>query len=217
MNAGIVEWTVALAVFGAALGEQSKTWFATLSRRRKCCRFCQLRFLPCRSFSELPEKKRRNLKRSFCNFLRNFALNVAPKFLRLSWQVVFPKLHQSSAIRDLACQIKLHPIISHHTSAGMATLTDIQFQECSNRPNGAYRVSKKWDCACTAELAYLFCRAHIPSKTDLSRKEASLSLRSHFWKPCATRLYELNSKEGYWGRSKRDHGKWRNSCVIVTQ
>ena len=30
-------------------------------------------------------------------------------------------------------------------------------------------------------------------------------------------LLETISKEGYWGRSKRGHGKWRNSCAIVTQ
>ena len=33
------------------------------------------------------------------------------------------------------------------------------------------------------------------------------------WNTLKTRC----SKEGYWGRSKRGHGKWRNSCAIATQ
>ena len=36
--------------------------------------------------------------------------------------------------------------------------------------------------------------------------------------PSLSRVWRLPaSKEGYWGRSKRGRGKWRNSCAIVTQ
>ena len=34
--------------------------------------------------------------------------------------------------------------------------------------------------------------------------------------PNTKRLWHW-SKEGYWGQSKRGHGKWRNSCAIFTQ